>query len=608
MKEGRSAMHVPIPEEGVIAHLEPEPWALMNRHLVRKAIAEFAHERLIAPARIGSLDGGDVFMLETEDRRVQYRFRARRMKLDHWHIETASIERRRDGQSVPLDALAFITEFRSRLGIREAMLPVYLDEISSILYAGTYKRVVRPHRAADLAFAEFQTIEAGMTEGHPVFLANSGRLGFDASDFAAYAPEAAAPLKIVWLALRRSHATFSSLAGLGHEELIREELGEELFTAFCRRLASLSLNPADFHFLPVHPWQWTNRIAIGFGAEIAQRNIVFLGLSADRYRPQQAIRTLFNVSAPHKRYVKTALSILNMGFMLMRGFSPEEMAATPAINEWLRDLLGRDDYLRRTGFSLICEVATLGYRNTAHHAPQTAGFPQAHMLSALWRESPVNGLRSGERLMTMAALLHLDTKGDALIAALIRASRLQAADWIRRYLRIYLVPVLHCFFAHDIIFMPHGENVILVLDDNVPVRMIMKDLAEEMRILDDRPGLPPAVRRNRATLDDRVRLDGITTDVFDSFFRFLAAILDDQGVLAEDVFWRLVGECVAEYQSTRPDLAEKFRRFDLFAPEFPLNCINRLQLRDNQQLLDPDNPDKGFEYAGTIRNPIADVR
>ncbi|MBR7503979.1 hypothetical protein KCW65_28245, partial [Mycobacterium tuberculosis] len=35
------------------AHLSPEVFAEVNRHLVAKALAEFAHERLIAPVRVG---------------------------------------------------------------------------------------------------------------------------------------------------------------------------------------------------------------------------------------------------------------------------------------------------------------------------------------------------------------------------------------------------------------------------------------------------------------------------------------------------------------------------------------------------------------------------
>lgn len=36
-----------------VAHLSPERWDQANRLLVRKALAEFAHERLITPSRTG---------------------------------------------------------------------------------------------------------------------------------------------------------------------------------------------------------------------------------------------------------------------------------------------------------------------------------------------------------------------------------------------------------------------------------------------------------------------------------------------------------------------------------------------------------------------------
>ena len=59
--------------------------------------------------------------------------------------------------------------------------------------------------------------------------------------------------------------------------------------------------------------------------------------------------------------MKTALSILNMGFM--RGLSPYYMQATPAINAYLAGRVARDPLLRDCGFQLLREVAAIGYRN-----------------------------------------------------------------------------------------------------------------------------------------------------------------------------------------------------------------------------------------------------
>ena len=54
-----------------------------------------------------------------------------------------------------------------------------------------------------------------------------------------------------------------------------------------------------------------------------------------------------------------------------------------------------------------------------------------------------------------------------------------------------------------------------------------------------------------------------------------------------------------------PELADRFRRYDLFAPEFALSCLNRLQLRDNQQMVDLADPSGALQLVGTLANPIA---
>lgn len=151
------------------------------------------------------------------------------------------------------------------------------------------------------------------------------------------------------------------------------------------------------------------------------------------------------------------------------------------------------------------------------------------MLAALWRESPVPSLTGGERLATMASLLHTDAGGHSVAGALIAESGLDPADWLRRYLDAYLVPVLHCFYAYDLVFMPHGENVILVVEDGVVRRTVFKDIAEEIAVMDPEAVLPPQVERIRADVPEDMKLLSVLTDVFDCFFRFLAAGLATEG-------------------------------------------------------------------------------
>jgi siderophore synthetase component len=84
-----------------------------------------------------------------------------------------------------------------------------LEEVSSTLASATakterYERTGGPG-AVDLLDASFQEVEAAMTEGHPGFVANNGRIGFGLAEYRAYAPENGGRVRLVWLAARREH-------------------------------------------------------------------------------------------------------------------------------------------------------------------------------------------------------------------------------------------------------------------------------------------------------------------------------------------------------------------------------------------------------------------
>ncbi|MGC4806840.1 GNAT family N-acetyltransferase [Micromonospora sp. DT233] len=588
-----------VDPQDAVAHLHPETWARANRLLVRKALAEFAHERLLTPAPVGA----GRYEVTSDDGTVSYRFAARRMALEHWRIDPDSITRHRDGEQLPLDALELCLELRGALGLSDRVLPVYLEEITSTLAGWAYK-LDRPEiGAAELARADFQTVETRMTEGHPGFVANNGRIGFGIDEYHRYAPEVGRPVRLLWLAAHRDHTTFTCCADTDADALLDEELGAQVRAGFAATLTGLGLDPADYLYIPVHPWQWWNRLAVTFAAEVAERRLVLVGPGPDEYLPQQSVRTFFNVTHPGRHYVKTALSVLNMGFI--RGLSAAYMEATPAINDWLADLIDRDEVLRSTGLTILRERAAIGYRNRRFEAATDRYSPYRKMLAALWRESPVPGLEPGCRLATMASLLHVDSAGGSFAAALVAESGLPAGDWLRRYLDAYLVPLLHSLYAYDLAFMPHGENVILVLRDGAVQRAIFKDIAEEIVVMDPAADLPEAVHRVRAAIPEDEKLLSIFTDVFSCFLRHLNAIFADAGLLTEEEFWRTVADCAADYAERVPHLADRLRRHDLFAPQFAHSCLNRLQLRNNEQMVDLSDPSAALQFAGTLANPIA---
>ncbi|MFY0406763.1 IucA/IucC family protein [Solicola sp. PLA-1-18] len=581
------------------SHLTPGAFARAQRALVAKALSEWSHERLLSPVDLG----GGRWAVTSDDGAVTYRFGARRLSLDHWLVDASSIERERDGHLLPLDASDLVVELQGTLGMGADVLPVYLDEISSTLFGHAYKQARDVPGSKALVHADFQTVESAMSEGHPCFVANNGRIGFGADDYRAYAPETGSTVRLVWLAVRRERSVFAAVRGLDHEQLVASELDAATRARFDDRLRDLGLDPSDYHLLPAHPWQWFDRLAVTFAADVADRDVVCLGHGDDDHRPQQSVRTFFNASRPDRRYVKTAISVLNMGFM--RGLSAAYMSVTPAIDDWLHDLLTSDEYLVSKRFTALREVAAIGYHRR-HVDSLPAGSAHRKMLAALWRESPVPSLEPGQQLVTMASFLHRDDDGEPFLLALVEASGIGLDAWLRRWLDLYLSPLLHCIYTHDLAFMPHGENMIVVLEDAVPVRVILKDTGEEMVVMNTAVTLSEDVRRIQHDVSDEARALAIQTDVVDCFLRFVNAIcVEHVPGYEEDLLWRAVADTVLAYQAEHPHLADRFARIDLFGDDFELVCLNRLQLADNRQMVDLESPDVTARDHGRLANPLA---
>lgn len=230
----------PLAGPAAAAHLRPEILATAHRHLVAKTLAELSHERLLAPVRLddaptaGALgtSGTVPYRLVLDDGRVVYRFRARRTALEHWVLDEASITRDLDGSPAPLDALDLVLELQPDLRVPDDLLPLYLEELSSTLASAAFKIHRGGPSARELVDADLATVEQAMTEGHPGFIANNGRIGFGVAEHAAYSPEAAAPVRVVWLAARRASTCLSLGAGLDEAAFYRAELGDVMLARF----------------------------------------------------------------------------------------------------------------------------------------------------------------------------------------------------------------------------------------------------------------------------------------------------------------------------------------------------------------------------------------
>lgn len=583
--------------------LDERSWRTVNRNYVARSLAELLHERMVT-ADVVLLSGDEhELTIQGDDPAVRWTCTGHRRALDFWHIEPGSVARTVGGQPQAVEAVQLFIDLQKTIGSPPFTLAHFIEETMQTLYSDACILARGRPRAAELVDAGHQGIERAM-EGHPWVLVNKGRIGFSAMDLHSLTPEMGADQRLIWLAAHREHAGFHGMQGVDHDGFLAAQLGPELTGTFRARLDALTRSAHDYVFIPVNEWQWQNKIAVQFAGDIATGRLIPLGVTSDRYLPQQSIRTFVNASDPTKCYVKTALSVLNT--FQIRGLDPRKLRLAPLVTEWLQSRLAQDPELQSLGLIVLGEVASVAYEHPAYRQVDGGPYQYREMLGALWRESPLPHLAPGETLATMASMLYVDNDQKAFVQALAERSGLSLEVWLERYLHAYLTPLLHCFFHHETYFVAHGENTILVLRDGAPTRVILKDLVEEVQVSRRLwQELPKQFQELFYHLDEPLIPLFILTDVFDAFFRYLADILATYCGFAESTFWRLVAKTVQAYQDAHSELASEFDRWDLFCAEFPRFCLNKYRLVYHGYAEVALNVhDLSPKFSGTLHNPL----
>ncbi|WP_323192144.1 IucA/IucC family siderophore biosynthesis protein [Halostella sp. PRR32] len=615
--------------EALESSLREDVWTTVNRELFRKVLAEFMYEEIITPAPTATIrepasgnpgtngDGDETwtrYTLSLTDG-VEYRFDAQERPLDSYRIRPGSIERRERGSEwqSATDPLSFILDARDYIGIDPPTAAHLVREYNNTLVADAHIRARKADRTEnsllDLPYAEIE----GEMEGHPWFTYNKGRVGFGYDDYLKYAPESKQRQRLSWIAASRDRATFTGVDGLDHAGLIDDELGS-MADEFRATLAEDGLDPANYYFLPVHDWQWSDSIVQLFADDIATDAIVPLGEGPDEYLPQQSIRTFSNVSAPEKRHVKLPIRVLNTN--VYRGLLGEQAEAAPRVTEFIKSVRDGDSFLRdERRLILPGEVASVNYEHPKFSQFEEAPYQFHELLGCVWRESVHSLIDDGERPLTLAALLHEDFDGTPVVTTLADRSGMTLEAWLDELFEVLLEPLLHFLYKYGTVFMPHGTNVVLVLEDGVPSRIAVKDFVDEVAITDrELPELddvlPTDLRedeRYKHHILHQVAPEPLCQHIFGTLFvgvfRYVSDLLARHHDYDERAFWEQVRDAVDSYQARFPELDDRFELFDLTRPRFTKHCLNRNRIVDYGYGDFSTRPKvKGH---GTVSNPLA---
>ncbi|MFN7125728.1 MAG: IucA/IucC family protein, partial [Allorhizobium sp.] len=332
----------------------------------------------------------------------------------------------------------------------------------------------------------FDRLDCALAEAHPYHPCFKSRTGFSLEDNALFGPEAARPFRLHWLAVARDHVREALPTAV--ETFWRNELGEahaaRLFSRMKRKGVSL-----DSHALvPLHPWQWRH-LKDGLLADwIADGRVASLGENGDPYRATQSIRTLINHADPARAHVKLPLDIVNTSSM--RVLEPHSIVTAPHLSRWLAGLVAGDENFRsRYPLDILQEYA--GIRVDAHGALDGK-------LGLMLRESPK--ILPGEQAVPFNALMMLEADGKPFIAPFIARHGLR--PWLHRMLEVAVLPVWHLMVHHGVALEAHGQNMILVLRNGWPERLILRDFHESVEFC-------PALLRHPENLPDFAAIDPV---------------------------------------------------------------------------------------------------
>ncbi|EIT86376.1 IucA/IucC family siderophore biosynthesis protein [Fictibacillus macauensis ZFHKF-1] len=588
------------PFEMLQRNVTREAWERANRTLVGKMLAEFMYEQMIVPKQTGP---NQYEFLTNEGYR--YAFSAEPRAFDSFDVDVATITCERNGEHLVISAPEFLVQLRQDIGMSVETTGHLVKEIQATLLADVHLLTNHSKTADEMIELSYEALEGEMS-GHPWITYNKGRIGFGYDDYVRYAPEQKQAVHLLWIAVVKDRASFQSTASVSYEKLMEHELSEEERLHFRQQLKKRKLDPAHYVFMPVHSWQWENVIIQHFPKEIAQQEIVPVGVGSDSYLPQQSIRTFSNTSHRKKHHVKLPMSILNT--LVYRGLPAERTVIAPRITTFIKEIADQDAFLQKTCRVILPgEIASINVAHSLYEKLPGAPYQYLEMLGVIWRESIYSYLEEGEQAITLAALHHVGSDGRPLIQRFMEKSGLTAEDWVKELFHVLMPPLLHYMYQYGVVFSPHGQNTILVLKNGAPHRLAVKDFVDDVNISDQPfPELADLAPELKAVLRSEPP-EGLTQFIFTGLFicnfRYVSQLLHRKDVLDEMVFWQLLAAEISKYQQQFPELAERFELFSLFRPQFTKLCLNRNRMVDYGYEDGEDRPHAS--HYGKVTNVLA---
>lgn len=448
--------------------------------------------------------------------------------------------------------------------------------------------------ARDASFSPLVFFEQWVIDGHPLHPGAKLKAGFAPADVLASSPEWEARPAVRIVAVARSACRVTRFRAAGPAAELAKQY-PALAPLVAEAVRQRGREPADYEWIPVHPWQFEHVLPELAAAAIAAGTIIPVPAAVIPTASLMAVRSVAPLGPGSRRrhHLKTALGVQMTG--AVRTVSPQAAANGPLLAEVLADVQAREQgfagrlavLLERVGVSFEPRPED----GSAEHRQQLA-----KNLAAVLRDNPEAELEAGELPLPGSALLAADPLGDGPIAAALIGRRAAAAgrppaaavaEWLHDYAAVALPGMLTLMTRYGIGLEGHLQNCVLVFLEGRPVRVLVRDMGG-VRILPERlarHGLDIRLESGSATLaaDAEDLRRKVSYALLQNHFGELIACLVRHFAVAEEDCWRPVAEvCQTTFDRLAADsgtaAAAATDRAHFFAPRLPLKALVRMRL------------------------------
>lgn len=514
----------------------------------------------------------------------------------------------RNGQ-INISSAKLLTDIAHVVKLDEIILGNLIEEIQQTLFADLVaNEKLAQYDSNTLSRLSGVALQA-VLKGHPKVLANKGRLGWGTHELNRYSPEAGNPFQLHFIAVHKQLATtgIEKPDTESHQQTIKrmltEMMSEEQMITLLEAFSTQNKDLDDYWIIPTHPWQFQHFIVPQFTAQFADDSLIDLGVTGDQYQAQQSIRTLSNITRPKNNDVKLPITILNTS--CYRGIPGKYITSGAALSEFIQNLCGEDDFLQQANFKVLKEWAGIHVSNPNQAEIAQTPYRYNEMLGVILRQSPEVVLQQNQQDKLAAALMQTDAQEQSLIKQYIEASGLTVENWLTQLFDTTVVPLYHLMCKYGLALVAHGQNLTLLMEDNVPKGLAIKDFHGDLRIVDqdfpEHEGLPEAIAAQLTKLPAQYLLHDLYTGHFVTVLRFVSPYLADEMAYSEEDFYQLLTQRILHYQDQFPELTARFKQFNLLAETMEKVCINRVRFNVGYQ----DTSERLLPVLGTpLKNPL----